>query len=348
MHAWFARPMVLLLLILIPALAGLYIFLQRFSTPKDGIVHANPYILEKISHQNNSTRGHASFIAVLCALGLLTIALAGPFHSDPKSSREAIAVLVIDTSISMESSDVSPTRIIAAKRAAQDFIDHIDPDVHIGIISFNSDATIEAEPTVDHKRLKSAIEDLELDTYTATGKGIDAALYMISQFKERIGGNNPQIGQIILESDGKETVPAYPDMPGGEYVMARKAQQMQVPIHTISFGTTHGTIKYKGTDQPVPVDDASLAQVAKISGGKAFTARNMGQLESVYTSLSKDIVVNKIREEKPFWYLIIATIALISALFLSFGKEAFSSSSDRHSNESARLERSSKARRTYL
>ena len=44
-------------------------------------------------------------------------------------------ITAIDVSLSMEADDVSPNRLEAAKEAAIDFVDQVDPNVEIALLS---------------------------------------------------------------------------------------------------------------------------------------------------------------------------------------------------------------------
>ncbi|GAA5161123.1 hypothetical protein GCM10023321_44850 [Pseudonocardia eucalypti] len=63
----------------------------------------------------------------------------------------------------------------------------------------------------------------------------------------------------------------------------------KIPISTIAFGTTWGTIDLSGQRTPVPVDEASLREIAAISGGQSFTATSEDQLRAVYGKLREQI-----------------------------------------------------------
>ena len=59
---------------------------------------------------------------------------------------------------------------------------------------------------------------------------------------------------------------------------AQRAAVVGVPIYTIAYGTPDGYIDIGGRREPVPVDRAEMARIAKISGGEAYTATFTQQL----------------------------------------------------------------------
>src|SRR2546423_3523719 len=78
-------------------------------------------------------------------------------------------------------------------------------------------------------------------------------------------------------SDGKQTVPDDLYAPRGAFTAAQEAKKASVPISTISFGTNHGTVEIEGREVPVDVDDGSLQEVARLSGGDFYQAGSAGQ-----------------------------------------------------------------------
>ncbi len=227
---------------------------------------------------------------LLAALALLTTAMAGPTHNVRVPRNRAVVMLVIDVSESMVATDVAPSRIEAARAAGKQFADKLTPGISLGLVKFSSSAALLVSPTADHGVVSRAIDTLKPEPRTATGEGIFTALQAIATMGAVMGGGTgPPPASIVLESDGKETVPSDPDQPRGAYTAARAAKEQGVKISTISFGTIYGTVDIDGQHLPVPVDDASLQKIADIAGGEAFRAGTLGQLEDAYNSLQQQI-----------------------------------------------------------
>jgi Ca-activated chloride channel family protein len=202
-------------------------------------------------------------------------------------------MLVIDVSLSMQATDVAPTRLRAAQVAAKGFADQLTPGINLGLISFAGTAAVLVSPTVDREPVKRAIDGLKLSESTATGEAIFAALQSIESFSQGLagGGEGPPPARIVLMSDGKQTLPGPEgeNEPRGSFTAARKAAQDHVPVNTISFGTLLGRIDLSGRTTPVPVDDASLREIALLSGGHFYTAASQEQLQQVYKTLGEQI-----------------------------------------------------------
>ncbi|MBV9514426.1 MAG: VWA domain-containing protein, partial [Mycobacteriaceae bacterium] len=226
----------------------------------------------------------------------------------------AVVMLVIDVSESMASTDVAPSRIEAAREAGKHFADVLTPGINLGLVSFAATATLLMPPTVDREAVKRAIDTLEPAPRTATGEGIFTALQAIATVTSVMGGGNgPPPARIVLESDGKETVPGDPDMPRGAFTAARAAKAQGVAISTISFGTPDGVVEYEGQTLPVPVDDATLQSICQITGGEAFKAGSLDELSQVYTTLQNQIGYQTIRGDASEGWIRLGAVLLAAA-----------------------------------
>jgi Ca-activated chloride channel family protein len=222
---------------------------------------------------------------------LLTVAMAGPTHDLRIPRDRAVVMLVIDVSESMASTDVAPNRLQAAKQAGKDFADELTPSINLGLVAFAGTAAVLVPPTTKRSVTKAAIDKLQTADRTATGEGIFTALQAIASVSGVIGGGDgPPPARIVLESDGKETVPVDPDQPRGAFTAARAARDQGVPISSISFGTPYGDVMLDGGEIPVPVDDATLKEISGLSGGgQVFHADTLDQLKRVYATLQQQI-----------------------------------------------------------
>jgi Ca-activated chloride channel family protein len=214
----------------------------------------------------------------------------------------------------MNSTDVAPSRIQAAQQAAKKFADDLTDGINLGLISFAGTAATLVSPTPDHDATKAAVDKLQLADKTATGEGIFAAIEQIKTLNAVLGGDkDAPPARIVLESDGKETVPDDPDDPRGAFTAARKAKEEKIPVNTISFGTLTGTVDLEGDRIPVPVDDASLERIANLSGGEFFTASTLDELNRVYDTLQEQIGFETQRGDNSRPWVIAGTILVIIA-----------------------------------
>jgi Ca-activated chloride channel family protein len=289
-NAWF-----FLFLLVVLLLIGLYV-VQQFARRRRVLRFANMEVLERVAPRRPSRWRHVPTILLAASLVLLTTAMAGPTTDIRIPLNRAVVMLVIDVSESMASTDVAPSRLAAAQVAAKQFADQLTPAINLGLVEFAANATLLVAPTTNRGAVKTAIDGLQAAPKTATGEGLFTALQAIATVGAVMGGGDgPPPARIVLESDGKETVPADPDGPRGEFTAARAAKAQGVPISTISFGTLDGVIAFEGQQVQVPVDDDSLKTLADMTGGQFFKATSLEELTSVYSSLQDSIGYQIIR-----------------------------------------------------
>jgi Ca-activated chloride channel family protein len=285
----FTAPWWFLLLIAVAAVAIGYVLAQR-ARRKRTMRFANLELLDKVAPKSQGWVRHLPAVLIVLSLLILTVALAGPTAEQKVPRNRATVMLVIDVSLSMEATDVAPTRLKAAQDAATQFAQNMTPGINLGLISFAGTATVLVNPTTDRNGVIKAIENLKLAQSTATGEGIFAALQSVESFSSVVGGaDGPPPARIVLMSDGKQTVPEDLYAARGGYTAAQAAKQAGVPISSISFGTTHGSVTIDDKPQPVSVDDESLREIARLSGGDFYKAASAEELKKVYADLGEQI-----------------------------------------------------------
>ncbi|WP_206788234.1 VWA domain-containing protein [Amycolatopsis sp. MtRt-6] len=318
----FASPWWFLLLIAVAAVAVGYVLAQR-ARRKRTMRFANLDLLEKVAPKSQGWVRHVPAVLIVLSLLLLTVALAGPTAEQKVPRNRATVMLVIDVSLSMEATDVAPTRLQAAQEAATSFARNMTPGINLGLISFAGTATVLVNPTTDRNGVIKAIENLKLAQSTATGEGIFAALQSVESFSSVVGGaDGPPPARIVLMSDGKQTVPEDLYASRGGYTAAQAAKQAGVPISSISFGTTHGSVDIDGKAQPVSVDDESLREIARLSGGDFYKAASAEELKKVYADLGEQIGYELKDADASKPWVVVGTLILMlgAAASLFFGQ----------------------------
>jgi Ca-activated chloride channel homolog len=310
----FANGWFFLYLLVVVAVVALYIIVLR-ARRKRVMRFANMELLERVAPPQSGTRWRQLPAALLvAALALLTTAMAGPTHDVRVPQNRAVVMLVVDISESMAATDVAPSRIEAAKEAGKHFADVLTPGINLGLVSFAANAVLLVAPTTDRGEVKRGIDSLEAAPRTATGEGIFTALQAIATVTSVLGGGpGPPPARIVLESDGKETVPADPDLPRGGFTAARAAKAQGVAISTIAFGTPEGVIDYEGQHVPVPVDDVTLKTICDITGGEAFHAGSLEELSNVYSSLQDEIGYRSVRGDASAGWIRLGAAVLAAA-----------------------------------
>ncbi len=309
----FAHPWFFLFLLLVAAVAALYVIAQ-LARQKRILRFANMELLESVAPAHPNRWRHLPAILLVASLLLLTVAMAGPTHDVRIPRNRAVVMLTIDVSQSMRATDVEPSRLAAAQEAAKQFADQLTPGINLGLIAFGGTATVLVSPTTNRDATKAAIDKLQLEDRTATGEAIFTALQAIATVGAVIGGGDtPPPARIVLMSDGKETVPSSPDNPKGAFTAARTAKDQGVPISTVSFGTPYGYVEINDQRQPVPVDDETLKKMAELSGGNSFNASSLQQLKEVFTSLQDQIGYETVKGDASTGWLRLGSLVLALA-----------------------------------
>lgn len=309
----FLRPERLWWLVLIPLLLGLYVFLlwrRRHKARPHAITN-----LERVLPKQQAWKRHIAVGAAVLTLAALNLAFAQPKGEVEVPRERATIVLTLDVSRSMIAQDVPPNRLDAAKGAARDFLQLLPAGFNVSLVSFAGTAAVVVPPTPDRGVVGAAIDNLQVAPSTAIGEGIYSSLDAMAQAPaDTDHPDEPAPGAIVLLSDGYTNVGRPSDQAAGE------AKKQKIPIYTIAYGTPNGYVESNGRREPVPVNPAELAQIARISGGKAFTAGSSGELKEVYSSIAKSVgyvkVDQEITEQYAGYALALAMLAAIAVISL--------------------------------
>jgi Ca-activated chloride channel family protein len=217
--------------------------------------------------------------ALLClALAGLTLALARPEATVAVPVEQASVVLVTDVSGSMSATDVEPTRLDAAKDAAEGFLDRVPDELRVGVVAFADAPNTVVRPTDDRDVVRGTIDRLRAEGGTAAGDALDSALRTLGT---READSPP--AAIVLLSDGATQTGRDPAE------VAREAATAGVPVYTVALGTEDGVVESNGQLLRVPPDPETLQEIAELSGGSAFAAEDADALDEVYERLGSQI-----------------------------------------------------------
>ncbi len=217
----------------------------------------------------------------LAAIAALALALARPHVSYSVPVDQASIMLVTDHSGSMAATDVQPTRLAAAERAADTFIGRLPGRVLVGAIAFSDSPDAVQAPETNHDAARAIIDGQNAGGATATGDALQLALQLL----RGADAKHPP-SAIVLLSDGAAN--AGVDVS----TVAREAAHDKIPIDTVALGTPNGVLSAPGASGPfqpsvpVPPDPQLMQQIAELSGGRSFNAETADQLSSIYKSLA--------------------------------------------------------------
>ena len=309
----FLEPVRLWVLLGVAAFAVVYVVLQRRRL-QYAVRFTNLALLDAVAPRRPGWRRHATAVGFLLALTALVVAFARPTHDEKVPRERATVMVAIDVSLSMEATDVDPTRLDAVKIAAKNFVDQLPPKINVGLVSFSASSRVDVSPTTDRTRVKRAIDLLELNEGTAIGEAIFSSLSAIAQQALADDSASEKVpARIVLMSDGKTTQ-------GRANALAIDAAvKAKVPVSTIAFGTDHGEIlvPQEPVPVPVPVDREALQEIADQTGGSFFSAASTEELEKVYADIGSSIGFDFEPREISSWFVGLALLALIATAGMS-------------------------------
>ena len=238
----------------------------------------------------------------IAGVAVLAIAVAGPAASVPVSHASGTVILAVDVSGSMAATDVAPSRLDAAKRAALSFINAQPDSVDIGVVAFQQGGFEAALPTADHAPVSAAVRRLTAGGGTSLGDAVLASLSAITRKTVTIGrdGSVPDIGYwpsatIVLFSDGQDEAGATSGGNGadsGTDAATSVAEKAGVHIDTVGVGTTTGTtVDVDGYHLFTALDEATLKSISQATGGTYHPASDASELDGIASSINLRLTV---------------------------------------------------------
>jgi Ca-activated chloride channel family protein len=294
----FAAPALLVGLVLLPLAALAYMALQR-RRQRDAAAWATPALAPALLTGRPGWRAHLPPALLLVALAALVVALARPQRTVAAPQRAATVMMVTDISGSMNATDVAPDRLSAAVNAAKALLDKVPSSFRVGLVTFSDYAEQRAAPTTDRDAVRAALDQLTAEGGTAMGDGLERGLVAAQTPVPNSQGTGVQRlpALIVLLSDGKNNEGQLDPS-----TVAREARRAHVPIYTVALGTPSGEVEVR--DQfgflqriDVPPDIQGLRDIARLSGGRSFTAADAGKLESIYAGLGTRLSSKPVKHE---------------------------------------------------
>ena len=312
----FGTPILLVSLVL-PLLAmAAYVWLER-RPPREAISFPNLAVLATVPSRSSWVR-HVVAALLLGAIALLCVAVARPRIPLDTASDRATVVLVVDVSYSMNATDVSPSRLDAARAAINSFVDRVPGRIKIGLVSFADDAVVVTTPTTDRRVLKDGVASLTPGYGTAIGDAVARGVELVrsSTGESAPAANGSTRGAVVLLSDGAQTRGVLSPEDGSSF-----ARSSGVPVYTIALGTSRGvvTIVRNGVTLtvPVPPDRQTLARIAESTGASTFEATDAGRLTDVYGRIGRVVARASKPREVSAAFVAAAAALLVGAIGLA-------------------------------
>ena len=337
-------PLALLALLAVPLLAGAYVWQLR-RRRRRAVRYSSVALIRAAAPRRAAWKRHVPVALLLAALAALGLAAARPRLSVDVPVSEAAMILALDVSGSMCATDVEPNRLTAAQTAVRDFVQAQAGDTRIGLVLFAGFAQVAVAPTTDRGALLQAIDTLTTGRGTTIGAAILKSVDAIAEINPDVapadpggpapgtatprpaGGYAPEI--VVLLTDGANTRGIEP------VDAAQIAAQRGVRVYPIGFGTRNPTSMVctaaqlggrgfegrggyvggaLGGRNYLVADEATLQQVADVTGGQYFAAADADRLQRVLADLPRTVQTQHRDVEVSVWLAGIAALLLLGSM----------------------------------
>jgi len=310
---FYLAPDFLWLLLALPLLPAVYVWLLR--RRGKAALHYSSLGVVRAAAAGRHWRRHVPPALLLVACAVLLFAATRPVAQVPLPWARSTIMLAIDVSLSMRVADVKPNRLVAAQEAAKLFLRDLPRDIDVGLVTFAGSSQVAQAATTDRASLVAAIDNFQMQMGTAVGSAIAMSLAELFpdhgiDVGELTFGNKPhgrslddkakpppkkiepvapgsyKSAAIILLSDGRRTT-------GVDTLEAAKmAADRGVRIYVVGLGTVDGeAMAAEGTPIYLRLDEPTLREVARMTGGEYHHAGTAEKLRSVYEALGSRLQV---------------------------------------------------------
>lgn len=294
----FAHPSLLYLLLLLPAVALLFVW-ARISRKRKLQRFGNPAVLEQLMPEVSHYMPWVKLSVTLVILALLVVLLARPraltgIDNDSPSaetSRGIEVMVCLDVSNSMLASSTDDERGVSrlqrAKFILEKLIDKMSND-KIGLIVFAGDAYTQLPITSDYISAKMFVNSLSTDMVPTQGTAIGAALEMaMNSFTP-----NDDIGKaIVLITDAE-------NFEDNAEEAAKRAAGADIQVDVIGLGTSKGARipigggRYMinpmtGEEVVTRHDEETGAQIARAGHGIYVNGASSSALSAIDTKMDE-------------------------------------------------------------
>lgn len=266
-----------LLGLIIGLLFGITIYSRKMKKAR-AMKFGNYETLQKVAGGNFLRSSNILALLKLAAITCLIIGVSGPELVRETSVADASYVIAVDSSSSMFTTDIEPTRFQAAKDIATGLVDEMTNQTTLGLVSYSGDVKVVSEPSGDLAEKKRDIRRMEIGDRAGTAIG-DAVISSGTLLQ-----NSTTPRRIVLITDGENNVGS------GINESIRFANNNNISVYTIGLGKNREGDQY----QIINGNNASRADFPNLNEDELERLSNSTGGESVFmtnnTALNPEIV----------------------------------------------------------
>lgn len=271
---YFAQPVYLWLLLLVPVFPVIYALLRLFRRRRLR-AFGDEALVRELMPSWSSSKGWWRTVLFSLAFACFAIGLSRPLLGAKLVEREtkgAEIVICLDVSNSMLAQDYSPDRLSRAKLAISKLVDRLQGD-RIGLVIFAGTSFVQLPVTTDYVSAKMFLSSIDTRSVPVQGTAIGDAIRTAAK---SFSAQSEKSRAIIVITDGEN----HEDDAAGA---AREANETGIKVYTIGVGTPDGQpLKIDGEllkdkDGRIVVsrlDEPVLKKIAASGGGAYVRAGN--------------------------------------------------------------------------
>lgn len=236
----------------------------------------------------------------------------------PNSGRDLMMAVDISGSMRIEDMQLGQSlvpRVDAVRQVGAQFISQRSGD-RLGLILFGTNAYVQSPLSFDTTTVERFLSEAQIGfagEETAIGDAIGLA---VKRLKERPAESRV----LILLTDGQDTASSVKPLDA-----AKLAAKLGIRIYTIGIGADSLTLPglfgssfgSRRVNPSAELDETTLQQIAKLTGGEYFRARNPQELANIYQLLDE---LEPVEQETTLYRprQALGYLPLLGALLLSF------------------------------
>lgn len=243
--------------------------------------------LEKVAGGNFLRSSNILTIVKLAAITSLIVGVSGPELVQESSVADASYVLAVDSSSSMFTTDIEPTRFDASKQISQGIVDQMTNQTSVGLVSYSGSVDVVSEVSSDLENIDRSIENLSIgeDAGTAIGDAVISSTTLLQ--------NSSTPRRVVLITDGENNV--------GSSVneSIRFANTHNVSVYTIGLGTDqsgdqYGVIEGNNATRAdfANLNEDELQRLSNNTGGESIFVTNNTEVEPGFVGIREKEVSN--------------------------------------------------------